>query len=98
MAGQEEYRVPADVDSPIPIFSWDVTELVVGILIFGIFIVLGSFLLGLVAFLVTLSAAKKLKSGEKRGQVQHILWRLGLNIDMPLRRHAPNPLWLEYIK
>ena len=91
------YRVPAEVDHPIPIFAWDVVEIVVAVLMFGVFIILGYFLFGMVAAMVTLSMAKKLKKGAKRGQAQHLIWRAGLVIDQPLKRHAPHPIKLEFI-
>jgi len=94
----EYYQVPSEVDAPIPIFAWEVTDVVVAITVLGAAIVLRLFIPGLFGAVGVLILAKKIRSGQKRGQVQHLLWRLGLNLDTPLKRHAPKPLRLEFMK
>lgn len=36
----ESYRIPQDVDAPIPIFAWEMTEVVVAIMVIGVGIIM----------------------------------------------------------
>lgn len=98
MSGYQDYEVPVGIDAPIPIFKWEVVEIVIAIVILGCGIVLRQFHFGIIGAYLVLHFAKKLRAGQKRGQVQHLLWRFGLNLDGPLKKHAPSPIKLEYMK
>lgn len=94
----ESYRIPQDVDAPIPIFAWEMTEVVVAIMVIGVGIIMRFFIPGLIAGILLMMAAKKMRAGQKRGQVQHVLWRMGLRLDPLLGKFAPRPMRLEYIR
>ena len=98
MEDHSPYQIPQDIDSPIPIFQWDVVEIVAAIAVVGLFTILRLFPIGIIAAGFVLWGAKKVKAGSKRGQVQHLMWRLGLNLDTPLKRFGPKPLRIEYMK
>lgn len=98
MNDHEIYIIPSEIDAPIPIFAWEAPELVIALMVLGLSLVVRQFLPGIVMTVLLLSVAKKLRAGRKRGQVQHLLWRLGLNLDTPLKKHGPRALMLEYMR
>lgn len=98
MEDTQSYVVPVDIDAPIPIFKWEVVEVVVAIMVMGVCIILQKFMLGIIGGYCVLWLAKKAKAGAKRGQVQHLLWRLGLNLDTPLKLFSPPSTRLEYMR
>ena len=98
MDDNQIYLIPSEIDAPIPIFAWEAPELVIALMVLGLSLVVRQFIPGIITTIVLLSLAKKLRAGRKRGQVQHLLWRLGLNLDTPLKRHGPRALILEYMR
>lgn len=98
MDENEIYLVAPEIDAPIPIFAWEAPEIVIVLMVFGICLVVRQFVAGIVLALLILSLAKKLRAGRKRGQMQHLLWRLGLQLDTPLKKHGPRALLLEYMR
>jgi|SRR5690554_3574523 len=94
----ESYRIPKDIDAPIPIFAWEITEVVVAIMVLGVAIIMRLFVPGLVVAIFMMMMAKKMRAGQKRGQVQHMLWRMGLRLDPLLARFGPRPMRLEYMR
>lgn len=67
-------------------------------MVLGIGLVLRQFLFGIISAIFILKLAKKIRAGRKRGQVQHLIWRLGLNLDTPLKKYGPRSLMLEYMR
>jgi len=98
MEDSQSYIVPAGIDAPIPIFKWEVVEVIVAIMVMGVCLILQKFLFGIIGAFTVLWAAKKFKSGAKRGQVQHLIWRLGLNLDTPLKLFSASSTRLEYMR
>lgn len=93
-----KYKVPPKLDGPVPFFAWEIIDMVVAMLLLGTTILMGGFLFGAIGAVLVLKHAKKLRQGSKEGQVPHLFWRIGLNLDKPLRLHGVNPLILEYYK
>lgn len=97
MGGEEsKYKIPKNLDAPIPILKWELTEVVVATMVLGVGFVAESLLFGTIGFIVVLKIGRSLRQGQKQGQVQHLLWRAGILIDKPLKLHGPTPLILEY--
>lgn len=93
-----KYKIPAKLDGPVPFFAWEIIDMIVAMLLLGTTILMGGFLFGFVGAILVLKYAKRLRAGSKHGQVPHLFWRIGLNLDTPLRKYGPNPLLLEYYK
>lgn len=98
MDDDSKYSVPLNLDAPIPFFAWEFIDIIVAMMFAGLGILMEMFLLGFMGMIVVLVYAKKLRQGQKRGQVQHLFWRMGINIDKPLKKNAGNPLILEYFE
>lgn len=98
MRDPKDYVIHKDLDAPIPFFAWEVVDVVVAILLMGLCTIMQQFILGVVLLVVVLKIAKKMRSGAKQGQVQHLLWRIGLTLDKPLKENGPNPVILEYFE
>lgn len=98
MEDQQIYLVPSEIDAPIPFFAWEATEIVVVLMLMGLALIARQFLLGIVLAVTVLSLAKRMRAGRKRGQMQHLFWRLGLSLDTPLKKHGPRALMLEYMR
>lgn len=94
----ESYRIPQDVDAPIPIFMWEITEVIVAIMVIGVGLIMRLFIPSIFVAIFLMMMAKKMRAGQKRGQVQHVLWRMGLKLDPLLGKYAPRPMRLEYIR
>ncbi len=94
----DKYKVPAKLDGPVPFFAWEIIDMVVAMLILGATILMGNLLFGVIGSVMVLKSAKKLRQGQKEGQVPHMLWRTGMNLDSPLRKYGVNPLILEFYK
>lgn len=92
------YDVPMNLDAPIPFFAWELIDILVVMMLVGTTILMNQTLAGLAGAVVVLKLAKKLRQGQKQGQVQHLFWRIGIDMDKPLRKHAANPLILEYFE
>ncbi|MGL6250743.1 MAG: type IV conjugative transfer system protein TraL [Billgrantia desiderata] len=92
------YRIPQDIDAPIPIFMWEITEVIVAVMVVGVAIIMRMFLPGIVVAIFLMMLAKRMRAGQKRGQVQHVLWRLGLRLDPLLSKFGPRPMRLEYMR
>lgn len=99
MGGNDSrYKVPSKLDAPIPFFAWEIVDIVVAMILMGVCILTNQILVGFVGVVIVLKIAKKLRQGQKQGQVQHLFWRTGINLDTPLKKHGPNPLILEYFE
>lgn len=94
----DKYKIPAKLDGSVPFFAWELIDMVVAMMLLGATILMGKLLIGVISSVVVLKYAKKLRQGQKEGQVPHILWRAGLNLDSPLRKYGVNPLILEFYK
>lgn len=98
MEDSQSYIVPAGIDAPIPIFKWEVVEVITAIMAMGVCLILQKFFTGIVCAMFILWLAKKFKAGAKRGEIQHLIWRLGLNLDTPLKLFGPPSTRLEYMR
>jgi hypothetical protein len=79
-------RIPLTADNAVPILFWEPLDALVGMTVFGMFVALHMFILGLVGGWITLMIATRLRRGAKRGAAQHWLWFMGLNIDRAFSR------------
>ncbi len=95
---QDAYRIPQDVDAPIPIFMWEITEVIVAIMVIGVGLIMRLFIPSIFVAIFLMMMAKRMRAGQKRGQVQRFLWRMGLKLDSLLGKYAPPPMRLEYMR
>lgn len=92
------YNVPTDLDASIPFFAWEIIDFIVVTMLMGVSILMEAMAVGFVGAIIVLKVAKKLRQGQKKGQVQHLFWRIGIEMDKPLKKHSANPLILEYFE
>lgn len=92
-----KYKTTRELESPVPILSWDPIEMIAAVLLVGVGFVVRMELFGFIGAYVLLKVSKKLKSGAKRGQMQHMLWRLGIEADPLLQKKGvPSPFQVEF--
>lgn len=90
------YYIPKDIDRPIPFLMWEMKDMGVATGAFMIGMVLEQFLVGVVLMLFWMWFSKQMAAKSKRGAMQHILWRNGVNLDTVMRKHAQDPFVIEY--
>ena len=78
------------VDDPIPIAFWDPPEFIVACMLLGMGVIFNP-VIGFLGAGLVLKYAKVLKQGNKRGAVQHWLWRAGMPIDASFTGRMPPP-------
>jgi hypothetical protein len=91
---KESHVIPFDLEAPTPILFWDPLEFTIAVVFMGFGIIAKLWLLGMVGGLAVLLGSRYLKRGAKRGAVQHMLWGIGLQVDMPLKKRFP-PAWVN---
>lgn len=79
-------RIPLKADNPVPILFWEPVDFIAAVTMLGMGVVMKMFLFGIIAFVITLMVASKLRNGAKRGAAQHWLWYMGLSVDGALDR------------
>lgn len=93
MASSEaDHEVPFDIELPTPILLWTPLEFILAISLMGFGLIANVWVLGLLAGAFVLIGARYLKRGSKAGAMQHFLWALGLQMDVPLSTKFP-PAW-----
>ena len=93
------YQIPKNVDSPLPFFAWEMTEVVLAMIFLCVGIVFQQFLAGMIGSIFILYLSRKMRGGRKRGQVQHVIWRLGVGmVDPAMKKYGPPPMRLEYMR
>lgn len=91
------YKTVRDLDTPVPIFSWDPIEVIAAVLLVGVGFVIRMELFGFLSAYILLKVSKHLKKGAKRGQMQHLLWRVGLEMDPLMKKKGlPAPFHVEF--
>lgn len=90
----EAHIVPSEIENPVPIMFWDPLEFILALMLVGIGIVMGLFVLGVLGGVGVLVGARYLKRGAKKGSMQHFLWAHGLQLDVPLSKKF-KPSWLN---
>lgn len=95
---EKGHTVPHDLENPIPIMFWDPMEFVMALCFMGFGIVLNLWVLGMGMGAAVLVGSRYLKRGGKRGMMQHLLWAIGLQLDVNLTKRFP-PSWVnEFIE
>lgn len=89
---QEAHIVPEKLEDPIPILFWTPMEFTLAISFMGFGLVMNLWFVGMFMGIGVLVGSRYLGRGAKRGNVQHLMWALGLNIDVPLKTQFP-PAW-----
>lgn len=92
-----QYSIFPTLESPIPIMFWEPLEFILAIGLLGMFMILNLFTVGLVACVIVLKYSSKFKAGEKKGSLNHGLWRYGLHqVSSEISTRYPKPWVLEF--
>jgi len=90
----ESHTIPYDLEAPTPVMFWDPLEFTLAVVFMGFGIIAKIWLLGMACGIGILWGSRYLKRGAKRGAMQHMLWALGLEADVPLKKRFP-PAWVN---
>ena len=91
---QKAHIVRHKLEDPVPILFWEPLEFIMAFALFGIGLVMGMWIIGMIGCFAVLIGSRYLRRGMKRGAVQHFLWSLGLPADKALSTKFP-PVWVN---
>lgn len=94
---EEAHVVPEKLEDPIPILFWSPMEFTLAISFMGFGLVMNLWFVGMFMGIGVLIGSRYLSRGAKRGNVQHLIWALGLNIDKFLKDQFPDPWENDFI-
>lgn len=92
-----EHYVAKDIDAVVPVLFWTPVEFVVAITAMAFGFILNSAGIGILCCFFVLLISSKMKRGNKRGFMQHLLWRMGVAPNKKLKSF-PGPLRIEFIE
>lgn len=85
-----DHFVPKDVEARTPILFWEPLEFILAVSLFGFGIIGNAWIPGAIAGTSVLIGSRYLKRGARRGAAQHVLWSLGISMDLALRKFPPS--------
>ena len=91
---QKAHIVRHKLEDPVPILFWEPLEFIMAFALFGIGLVMGVWIIGMIGCFAVLIGSRCLRRGMKRGAVQHFLWSIGLPSDNALKARFP-PVWVN---
>ncbi len=92
------HSVPRGLDTPVPIFFWEPSVLIIAVVVLGLGIVLKQPIVGFGGCWALLQLAKRMKRGAKKGQGLHLAWRYGLEVDPLMKKYGFRPFHQEFMK
>lgn len=94
----DPHHIPRGLDRPVPILLWEPVEFVVAIMLLGVGVILKMIIIGFGGAIAVMYYSTKVKRRGKRGMGIHLMWRLGIFSDKSLKKYAPHPSNVDFVR